>query len=126
MNTFSQMFRNVMEIAIVVSLRKKVVLLINVKVNISSSLEPSVPFYSLVNMVNSEDITLETIQTRELSLEINNLFETLQKNALLYKHLLILLKYMLCTLTGNLNLILKTNFSFVIKTIFHYLDAIVV
>ena len=126
MNTFSLMFRNVMEIALVVSLRKKLVLLINVKVNISSSLEPSVPFYSLVNMVITEDITLETIQTREFSLEFNNLFETLQKNAPLYKHLLILLKYMLCTLTRNLNLNLKTIVSFVTKTTFHYLLAIVV
>ena len=39
--------------------------------HISSSLEPSIPFHSLVNMVDSEDITLEKIKTQELSLEIN-------------------------------------------------------
>ena len=39
---------------------------------ISSSLEPSIPFHSLVNMVDSEDITLEKIKTQELSLEFNN------------------------------------------------------
>ena len=44
--------------------------------HISSSLEPSVPFHSLVNMVDSEDITLEKIKTQELSLESNNLSNT--------------------------------------------------
>ena len=48
--------------------------------HISSSLEPSIPFHSLVNMVDSEDITLEKIKTQELSLEINNLSNTFQQN----------------------------------------------
>ena len=48
--------------------------------HISSSLEPSIPFLSLVNMVDSEDITLEKIKTQELSLEINNLSNTFQQN----------------------------------------------
>ena len=48
--------------------------------HISSSLEPSMPFHSLVNMVDSEDITLEKIKTQELSLEINNLSNTFQQN----------------------------------------------
>ena len=48
--------------------------------HISSSLEPSIPFHSLVNMVDSEDITLEKIKTQELSLEINNLSTTFQQN----------------------------------------------
>ena len=46
----------------------------------SSSLEPSIPFHSLVNMVDSEDITLEKIKTQELSLEINILSNTFQQN----------------------------------------------
>ena len=49
--------------------------------HISSSLEPSIPFHSLVNMVDSEDITLEKIKTQELSLEINTLSNTFQQNA---------------------------------------------
>ena len=48
--------------------------------HVSSSLEPSIPFHSLVNMVDSEDITLEKIKTQELSLEINNLSTTFQQN----------------------------------------------
>ena len=48
--------------------------------HISSSLEPSIPFHSLVNMVDSESITLEKIKTQELSLEINNLSNTFQQN----------------------------------------------
>ena len=48
--------------------------------HISSSLEPSIPFHSLVNMVDSEDITLEKIKTQELSHEINNLSNTFQQN----------------------------------------------
>ena len=46
----------------------------------SSSLEPSIPFHSLVNMVASEDITLEKIKTQELSLEINTLPNNFQQN----------------------------------------------
>ena len=48
--------------------------------HISSSLKPSIPFHTLVNMVDSEDITLEKIETQELSLEINNLSDTFQQN----------------------------------------------
>ena len=48
--------------------------------HISSSLEPSIPFHSLVIMVDSEDITLEKIKTQELSLEFNNLSNTFQQN----------------------------------------------
>ena len=48
--------------------------------HISSSLEPSIPFHALVNMVDSEDITLEKFKTQELSLEINNLSNSFQQN----------------------------------------------
>ena len=48
--------------------------------HISSSLEPSIPFHSLANMANSEDITLEKIKTQELSFEINTLSNTFQQN----------------------------------------------
>ena len=51
--------------------------------HVSSSLEPSIPFHSLVNMVDSEDITLEKIKTQELSLEINNLSTTFQQNTII-------------------------------------------
>ena len=48
--------------------------------HISSSLEPSIPFHSLVNKVDFEDITLEKIKTQELSLEINTLSNTFNQN----------------------------------------------
>ena len=48
--------------------------------HISTSLEPSIFFHSLVNMVDSEDIKLEKIKTPELCLEINNLSNTFQQN----------------------------------------------
>ena len=48
--------------------------------HVSSFLEPSIPFHSLVNMVDSEDITLEKIKTQELFLEMNNLLNTFQQN----------------------------------------------
>ena len=38
--------------------------------HISSSLEPSIPFHTLVNMVDSGDIAHEKIKTQELSIEI--------------------------------------------------------
>ena len=38
---------------------------------VSSSLDTSFPFHSLVNMVDSEDITLEKNETQEMHLEIN-------------------------------------------------------
>ena len=43
-------------------------------------MKPSIPFHSLVNMVDSEDITLEKIKTQELSLGINTLSNTFQQN----------------------------------------------
>ena len=43
---------------------------------ISSSLEVSIAFHSLVNMVESEDITLEKIKTKELSLDINTVSDS--------------------------------------------------
>ena len=46
----------------------------------SSSHERSILFHTLVNMVDSEDITLEKIKTQELSLEIINLSNTFQQN----------------------------------------------
>ena len=48
--------------------------------HISSSLEPSILFHSLVNLVGSEDTTLEKSKTQELSLEINNLSNTFQQS----------------------------------------------
>ena len=48
--------------------------------HISSSLEPSIPFLSLVIMVDSEDITLKKIKTQELSLEKNTLSDTFNQN----------------------------------------------
>ena len=49
----------------------------------SSSLEPSMPFHTLVNMVDSEDITLEKIKTQELSIEINSLSDNLKNTVTL-------------------------------------------
>ena len=49
--------------------------------HISSSNKPSIHFHSLVNMVDSEDITIEKIKTQELSLEINTLSNNFQQNA---------------------------------------------
>ena len=43
-------------------------------------MEPSIPFYSLVIMVDSEDITLGKIKTQELSLGTNTLSNTFQQN----------------------------------------------
>ena len=48
--------------------------------HISSSLEPSILFHSLVSMVDSEDITLEKIKTQELSLKISTLSNTFQQS----------------------------------------------
>ena len=46
----------------------------------SSSLEHSIPFHYLVNMVDSEEITVEKIKTQQFSLEINTLSDTFQQN----------------------------------------------
>ena len=48
--------------------------------HISSSLERLIPFHSLVNIFDSEDITLEKIKHKN-SLEINTLFDTFQQNS---------------------------------------------
>ena len=60
--------------------------------HLSSSLEPSIAFHSLVNMVDSEDFILEKIETQKLSLEINTLRDTRQ-NRLLSKKLFQNLEY---------------------------------
>ena len=46
----------------------------------SSSMEPSIPFHSLVNRVDSEDITLEKIKRQDFPLEINTLSATFNQN----------------------------------------------
>ena len=48
--------------------------------HISSSLDPSILFHSLFNMVGSEYITLEKIKTQEFSLEINTLSDIFNQN----------------------------------------------
>ena len=69
-----------MKLSLVVSQKSEKISPINVK-HISSSLEPSLPFHSLVTMVDSEDITLEKIKTQEFSLENNALSDTFNENA---------------------------------------------
>ena len=49
--------------------------------HISSFMEPSIPFLSLLIVVDFEDITLEKIKTRKLSPKINTLSNTLEQNA---------------------------------------------
>ena len=49
--------------------------------HISSSLESSIPIHSLVNMVDSENITLEKFKTQELSPEINTLPDNFNREA---------------------------------------------
>ena len=44
--------------------------------HISSFFKPYIPFNSLVNMVDCEDITSETFKLQELSLEINTHFDS--------------------------------------------------
>ena len=44
--------------------------------HLSSLLEPSIPFHSLVNMVDSEEITLGKMKTQQLSIKINTLSDT--------------------------------------------------
>ena len=60
MNTHPPLALNLMKLSPVVSLKKLKILPIN------ANLETSIPFHSLVNMVDSEDITLEKIKTREI------------------------------------------------------------
>ena len=68
---------------------------------------------SLVNMVDSEDITLEKIKTQEHSLEFNNLSNNFQQNTKLFKILLRNLhKSKQWILIINLNSILKKYCSF--------------
>ena len=52
---------------------------INSKKHISTFQEPSIPYWSLVALVDTEDITNERIKTQELSLEINSLSDYLKE-----------------------------------------------
>ena len=47
--------------------------------HISTFQEPSIPYWSLVALVDTEDITNERIKTQELSLEINSLSDDLKE-----------------------------------------------
>ena len=79
--THSPLTLNAMKFSPVISLKKLKHFANKRQVkHISSCLESSIPFHSLVNMVDSEDITVEKIKTQELSLEIINLSNTFQKN----------------------------------------------
>ena len=54
---------------------------INAKLNIFQvPLEPSIPFHSLVKMVDSDDITLEKMKPQQLSFKINTLSDTFNQN----------------------------------------------
>ena len=90
--------------------------------HISSSLEPSIPFHSLVKMVDSEDITIEKIKTQELSLEINTLSNNFQQNATIQDPLH---KFKQWTLTINRNPNSKNIVPFAIKitTLFQLASA---
>ena len=48
----------------------------------STILEPSIPFHTLVKLVNSEDIANDKIRTHDLTLEVNNITKQLQTQSL--------------------------------------------
>ena len=83
--------------------------------HISSSLEPSIPFHSLVNMVDSEDITLEKIKLKNFLLKLI-IFRTPSNKIYLFKILLRNLhKSKQCILIINQNLNLKNIVLFATK-----------
>ena len=48
----------------------------------STVLEPSVPFHTLVKLVDSEDIYNDKIRTHDLTIEVNNITKQLQTQTL--------------------------------------------
>ena len=48
----------------------------------STVLEPSIPFHTLVKLVDAEDIANDKIRTHDLTLEVNNITKQLQTNTL--------------------------------------------
>ena len=48
----------------------------------STVLEPSIPFHTLVKLVDAEDIANGTIRTHDLTLEVNNITKQLQTQTL--------------------------------------------
>ena len=48
----------------------------------STVLKPSVPFYTLVKLVDAEDIAIEKIRTHDLTLEVNSITNQLQSQNL--------------------------------------------
>ena len=50
--------------------------------NISTVLEPSIPFHTLVKLVDAEDIANDKIRTHDLALEVNNITKQLQTQTL--------------------------------------------
>ena len=50
----------------------------------STVLEPSIPFHTLVKLVDAEDIANDKIRTHDLTLEVNNITKQLQTQNLDY------------------------------------------
>ena len=48
----------------------------------STTLEPSIPFHTLVKLVDAEDIANDKIRTHDLTLEVNNITKQLQTQSL--------------------------------------------
>ena len=48
----------------------------------SNVLEPSIPFHTLVKLVDAEDIRNDKIRTHDLALELNNITNKLQTQTL--------------------------------------------
>ena len=48
----------------------------------STVLEPSIPFHTLVKLIDAEDIANEKIRTHDLALELNNFTNQLQAQTL--------------------------------------------
>ena len=48
----------------------------------STALEPSIPFHTLMNFVDAEDIAKDKIRTHDLALEVKNIAKQLQYQTL--------------------------------------------
>ena len=48
----------------------------------STVLEPSIPFHTLVKLVDAEDITNDKVRTHDLTLEVNSITNQLQSQNL--------------------------------------------
>ena len=67
----------------------------------STVLEPSIPFHTLVKLVDAEDIANDKIRTHDLALEINNITKQFNTQTLFVFVIFVRFSFVFCSLAAS-------------------------